>query len=38
MAKRIDDDNLYVFDEDHVSENPKLSNSSMLETKTGQCD
>lgn len=35
MAKRIEDNNLYVFDEDHVSSNPKLSNSSVLETVLG---
>jgi len=31
MAKHIDDDNLYVFDEDHVSGTPKLNGSSVFE-------
>ncbi len=32
MAKRLDDDNLYVFDEDHVSGSQKISNSSMFDS------
>ena len=31
MAKRLDDDNLYVFDEDHVSKNPRPESTSLLE-------
>ncbi len=31
MAKRLDDDNLYVFDEDHVSKNTRPETSSLLE-------
>lgn len=29
MAKRLDDDNLYVFDEDHISKNQKAGSSDM---------
>ena len=31
MAKRLNDENLYVFDEDHVSSNTKTSNGDMLQ-------